>query len=144
MPRFTVKEKEVLRNKPLTRGNGGKPHWAEFCYRTGGETVYVCSQHPNGAAEIQYKGILANNPKAKSCAGRRYGGIWPCTFGAVSVIPTIGPSCCTVASGPDEHGRSVQGDEERGLPGLTTRHLQTKTARGGKLLLRAVGVFGAL
>ena len=66
VPRFTVKEKEVLRNEPLTRGNGGKPHWAEFCYRTGGETVYVCSQHPNGVTEAQYKGILANNPRAKS------------------------------------------------------------------------------
>lgn len=65
VPHFTVKEKEILRNEPLTRGNGGKPHWAEFCYRTGGQTVYVCSRHPNGVTEAQYKIILAGNPEAK-------------------------------------------------------------------------------
>lgn len=60
-----VDEKLVLRDEPLTRGNRGKPHWAEFCYRTGGETVYVCSRHPQGVTEAQYKVILAGNPKAK-------------------------------------------------------------------------------
>ena len=52
-------------NIDLTRGNGGKPHWAEFCYRTGGETVYVSFQNPNGITEEQYKSILAGNPEAK-------------------------------------------------------------------------------
>lgn len=64
VPGFAVDEKLVLRNEPLRRG-GGKPHVAEFCYRTGGETVYVCHRHPNGVTERQYKGILAGNPKAK-------------------------------------------------------------------------------
>ena len=63
---MAVDEKFVLRDEPLRRGNGGKPHWAEFCYRTGGETVYVCSRYPNGVAEARYKTILAGNPKAKS------------------------------------------------------------------------------
>src|SRR5256885_32663 len=54
---FTVDEKLVLPNEPLRRGNGGKPHWAEFCYRTGGETVYVCSRRPNGVSEREYKEI---------------------------------------------------------------------------------------
>jgi hypothetical protein len=58
-------EKLVLRDEPLTRGNGGKPHWAEFCYRTGGETVYVCSRHPNGVTYPQYMGILSGNRNAK-------------------------------------------------------------------------------
>ena len=44
----------LLSNEPLRRGNDGKPHWAEFCYRTGGETVYVCSRHPNGVTEASY------------------------------------------------------------------------------------------
>ena len=57
-------------NEPLRRGNGGKPHWAEFCYRTGGETVYVCSRHPNGVTEAQYKAILAGSPKAKGWGWR--------------------------------------------------------------------------
>lgn len=67
---FTVDEKLVLLNEPLRRGNGGKPHWAEFCFRTGGETVYVCNRHPNGVTEDQYKVILADNPKAKGWGWR--------------------------------------------------------------------------
>lgn len=35
-----VDEKMVRRNEPLTRGRG-KPHMAEYLYRTGGQTVYV-------------------------------------------------------------------------------------------------------
>ena len=70
VPGFAVDEKLVLPSEPLRRGNGGKPHWAEFCYRTGGETVYVCSRHPNGVTEAQYKGILAGSPKAKGWGWR--------------------------------------------------------------------------
>jgi hypothetical protein len=62
---FAVDEKLVLVNEPLRRGNGGKPHWAELCYRTGGETVLVCTRYPNGVTEKQCQGILAGNPKAK-------------------------------------------------------------------------------
>ena len=69
-PDMAVNEKLVLTSEPLTRGNGGKPHWAEFCYRTGGEMVYVCSRHPNGVTEAQYKAILAGNPKAKGWGWR--------------------------------------------------------------------------
>jgi hypothetical protein len=62
---FIVDQKLVLPNEPLVRGNGGKPHWAEFCYRTGGETVYVSHRHPNGVTLDQYERILSNDPKAK-------------------------------------------------------------------------------
>ena len=65
VPDMVVPEELVLKNEPLRRGNGGKPHWAEFCYRTGGETVHVCSRHPNGVTEAQYKTILTQNPRAK-------------------------------------------------------------------------------
>jgi hypothetical protein len=61
---MAVDVKLVLRDEPLIRANGGKPHCAEFCYRTGGETVYVCSRHPNGVNEAQYKVILAGSPKS--------------------------------------------------------------------------------
>src|SRR6516165_6990414 len=61
---LAVDEKLVLPNEPLSRGNGGKPHWAECCYRTGGETVYVCSRYPNGVTQAQYLKIVAGNPKA--------------------------------------------------------------------------------
>jgi hypothetical protein len=65
VPGFAVDEALVLRNEPLRRGNGGKPHWVESCYRTGGETVYVCSRHPNGVTPSQHEKILAGNPKAR-------------------------------------------------------------------------------
>jgi hypothetical protein len=65
VPDFVADEKLVLRNEPLRRGNGGKPHWVEFCYRTGGETVYVCSRHPNGVSAERFQRILARTPGAK-------------------------------------------------------------------------------
>jgi hypothetical protein len=72
LPEFdlVVDDKLILRDEPLTRGNGGKPHWADFCYRTGGELVYVCARHPNGVTEAPYQRLLANNPKAKGWAWR--------------------------------------------------------------------------
>jgi hypothetical protein len=65
-----VDEKLVLRDEPLVRGNGGKPHWAEFCYRTGGEAVHVCSRYANGVTGAQYQKILAGNPKARGWGWR--------------------------------------------------------------------------
>ncbi len=65
VPGFAVDESLVLRNEPIRRGDGGNPHWVESCYRTGGETVYVCSRHPNGVTVPRYQQILAGNPKAK-------------------------------------------------------------------------------
>jgi hypothetical protein len=44
----------VLRNEPLSRGNGGKPHWAEQCYRSGGATVYVSGAYPTGLTALEY------------------------------------------------------------------------------------------
>lgn len=63
---MAIDEALVLTNEPLRRGNGGKPHWAEFCYRTGGETVYVCSRHSNGVTPAQYRTILSSNKNAKN------------------------------------------------------------------------------
>jgi hypothetical protein len=44
----------ILRNEPLSRGNGGKPHWAGECYRSGGETVYVSGKYPTGLNAVEY------------------------------------------------------------------------------------------
>ncbi len=63
---MAVDAKSVLRDEPLARGNGGKPHWAEFCYRTGGEAVHVCARYPNGVTTGQYRDILKANAKAAS------------------------------------------------------------------------------
>jgi hypothetical protein len=67
---LVVDEKLILREEPLARGNGGKPHWADFCYRTGGIKVYVCTRHSNGVTEATYQRMLANNPEAKSWGWR--------------------------------------------------------------------------
>ena len=69
-PGFAADEKLVLRWEPLRRGNGGKPHWTESLYRTGGELVYVCGRHPNGVTEPQYRSILSASPKAKGWGWR--------------------------------------------------------------------------
>jgi hypothetical protein len=69
-PNLVVDERRVLRNEPLRRGNGGKPHWAEFCYRTGGELVYVCRHYPQGMLAVEYQHILSRNPRAKNWGWR--------------------------------------------------------------------------
>ncbi|HEX3148043.1 MAG TPA: hypothetical protein VHR66_08155 [Gemmataceae bacterium] len=78
-PGTFVDPKLVLSNEPLRRGAGGKPHWVDYCYRTGGETVYVCRRYPNGVTEQHYKKILLDDPKAKSLgwrAMRRNAGVY--------------------------------------------------------------------
>src|SRR5437899_6407167 len=65
VPGFALDEKLILPNEPLRRSDGGQTQWAEFCYRTGGETVYVCSRHPNGVTEAEEQGNLASSPAAK-------------------------------------------------------------------------------
>ena len=67
---MVVDEALVLQNEPLSRGNGGKPHWEEFCFRTGGETVHVCNRHPNGVTENQYRKILSSYGGAKNWGWR--------------------------------------------------------------------------
>ncbi len=64
-PRLKVDEALVLRNEPITRGNGSKPHRCEFLYRMGGETVYVCGRHKGGVDARSYRRILQDNPEAR-------------------------------------------------------------------------------
>jgi hypothetical protein len=63
-PDLKVDEALVLRDEPLTRGNGSKPHRCEFCYRTGGEPVYVCRVYPKGVDATRYQQILHADPEA--------------------------------------------------------------------------------
>jgi hypothetical protein len=69
-PDLKVDEALVLKDEPITRGNGGKPHWCDFCYRTGGETVYVCRHYPNGIDGTQYRRILEDRPDANGWGWR--------------------------------------------------------------------------
>ena len=61
VPRMHVDESIMLRNEPLMRGLG-KPHWAEHCVRTGGETVYVNQLFPNGLTEAERAAWQRSNP----------------------------------------------------------------------------------
>jgi len=77
-PGLVVDKRLVLRNEPLARGRG-KPHWAEFLYRTGGETVYVSRDYPQGLTEPEYKALLARKPSANRehwTTMRRNPGVW--------------------------------------------------------------------
>jgi len=62
-PTLVVDPKLVLRNEPLRRG-AGKPHMVEQLFRTGGETVYVSSRHPNGLLPEEYKRLMKSDPSA--------------------------------------------------------------------------------
>jgi hypothetical protein len=69
-PGLKVDEALVLHDEPITRGNSGKPHRCEFCYRTGGETVYVCMQRPGGIPEVEYRRLLEERPEARGWGWR--------------------------------------------------------------------------
>ena len=62
---LVIDESLLLRREPIAR-SGGKPHMVEELYRTGGELVYVCRQHPNGLLEKEYKKLLRTRPSAKN------------------------------------------------------------------------------
>ena len=47
----------ALRNEPLVRGRGSKPHLCEELYRFGGETVYVSPGAPNGLTEGKFHAL---------------------------------------------------------------------------------------
>ena len=49
-----VNTRLVLRDEPLIRGRGGKPHVCQELYREGGETVYVNREYPNGLSQAQF------------------------------------------------------------------------------------------
>jgi hypothetical protein len=42
----------------------------EEIYRTGGETVYVCSKHPNGIDASRYQKLIKKQPKERAWGWR--------------------------------------------------------------------------
>lgn len=64
MQTLTLDQKLILKNEPLSRGFGSKPHMCQFLYRVGGEAVWVCRQHPQGVSQKQYQELILANPKA--------------------------------------------------------------------------------
>jgi len=65
-PKLHVEKKLILQHEPLRRGTGSRPHWGEFLYRKGGETVYVCDAYPQGLSWEKYHRLLRDQPRAKS------------------------------------------------------------------------------
>ena len=61
-----VNPKLVLKNEPISRGRGSKPHMCQYVYRTGGQAVMVCNRFPAGVTEGEYAKIIAANPNARS------------------------------------------------------------------------------
>jgi hypothetical protein len=49
VPDLRVDQALVLRNEPITRGNGSKPHWAEWCFRTGERPFMSVPGTPTGS-----------------------------------------------------------------------------------------------
>jgi hypothetical protein len=63
-PNLQVDKLLLRRNEPLRRG-AGKPHWAEYGYRTGGHAVYVSNRFPNGLTQRQYVQWCQEHPDLK-------------------------------------------------------------------------------
>jgi hypothetical protein len=61
---FAVDPRMILKNEPISRGRGSKPHMCEELHRVGGETVYVSSRRPNGLTEAEYRRLLDGKPSA--------------------------------------------------------------------------------
>ena len=62
-PDLKVDPNLILKDEPLQRGRG-KPHMAAELYRTGGQTVYVNSRHPNGISAKAYNKLSREEKKA--------------------------------------------------------------------------------
>jgi hypothetical protein len=60
-PELIVPERLILTHEPISRGRG-KPHWLENAYRSGGETVWVCSNRPTGVPAAEYNRLIQRNP----------------------------------------------------------------------------------
>ena len=54
----------IIKDEPIRRGRGSA-HMVEEIYRSGGETVYVCSKYPNGIDPSNYRKLIKKNPKAR-------------------------------------------------------------------------------
>lgn len=65
-PDLIVSEQLILKNEPLSRGWGSKPHMCQFMYREGGTAVFVCRRYPNGVTREVHRRLLLENRDAGS------------------------------------------------------------------------------
>jgi len=71
-PGANDKDAVILRNEPLTRGAGSKPHICEQMMRKGGEVVMVSRAYPTGLSLASYHELIATNKDAAVSAGARW------------------------------------------------------------------------
>ncbi len=64
-PDVRVDELLVLKNEPISRGAGSKPHRVQFLYRETGETVWVSRSSSQVLSEREYARLVKQNPKEK-------------------------------------------------------------------------------
>jgi hypothetical protein len=102
-PNVSAPELLTLRDEPIVRSGGGKPHMCERLFRMGGETVYVTAGFPNGITEE----LESDAPQSDGLRARQDSpsGSQNCRAGRVA--PSI-----------EQHGRSIVRDAEHRLPGL--------------------------
>jgi hypothetical protein len=70
-PGVNDKNAVVLRNEPLSRGGGSKPHVCAQMMRKGGEAVMVCSRYPTGIDIGEYQKLTSRSPNALQFGWRR-------------------------------------------------------------------------
>ena len=97
-PRLSVPPDRVLRDEPITRGNGSKPHRLESCYRSGGEPVHVCTMRPAGLDGEPAGNSSATNRRPRTGAGGSWSATPTSTPAAGSGTPTTGPSPSTAGT----------------------------------------------
>lgn len=65
MPNLKVPKDMILRNEPISRGGGSKPHMVDEVYRLGGEEVLVARGYENGISKAEHSRLLAEKPALK-------------------------------------------------------------------------------
>lgn len=65
VPRF------VLRNEPISRGNGSKSHMCEKVFRFAGEPVMVSQRHPQGLTLDQHASLIKADRQAQRLSWKR-------------------------------------------------------------------------
>jgi hypothetical protein len=70
-PGVSGKDALILRNEPLSRGAGSKPHVCEQVMRKGGEVVMVSRAYPTGINLKDYRKLIAANQQMRNIGWRR-------------------------------------------------------------------------
>lgn len=66
VPRINPPAALVLRDEPLSRGNGSTAHVMQFAYRRGGDVVYVNRLNPAGISEARFARLTPNQQRSGS------------------------------------------------------------------------------